>query len=185
MGLRDARGLRFPARRRVTVVALGLGALLLVGTCAGLTAAAWNDSSYFRSGSSSASVDLRASADGTTYVVADGDSTTTPVGTPVDLSAGLTNLLPGSTVVKTVYVWDAGSSNLSIAWSTAPTTVFGATCDTVTYSAFSQTQLTGDVNGGAASKATATVTIKVLDTAPTTCQNRTATLKVVVTGTTP
>jgi hypothetical protein len=174
------RGAVAPRSRRASkVVRLALAGVALAGIGAAATSAAWNDSAFFKATTTTATVDLRASADGTTYTAAD---TSTAA---VDLSAGLTNLVPGSTVTKTLYLWNAGSSKLVLAWGNKPASVIGATCDSVTYGTLPSTALPGDSAGGAASKTTVTVTYTVLSTADqTTCANKSASLSVSVVGTT-
>jgi len=173
-----------PRRRRNkgAIIKLTLGGLALVGIGAAATSAAWTDSAFFSSATTSASVDLKGSATGganANYTAAD------TALAAVDLGA-ISNLTPDSTITKTVYLWNAGTAPLVPTWGTAnPTSLIDPTCVTVTYSTL-PASIPGDPTGAlAGSKITATVTVKMLTNAPqTTCSNKSASLVVSVQGAT-
>lgn len=166
------------SRRASKVVRLALAGIALAGIGAAATSAAWNDSAYFSGTVNSAKVDLQGRMQGSsTWLPADSTGTAVPLG-------AVTGLVPGNVTTKTIQLWNAGTAPLKLTWATAPTSLVDPSCYTVAYSTL-PTNLPGDPGAGAASITTATITITLLSTAPqATCANQTATLTVVVQGST-
>jgi len=162
-----------PNRRR----RLALPALLGLGVVAGFglvtTSAAWTDDAVFTVQASAGHVDLRGSADGSTYTTAD------DVGTAVRLDP-IVDLTPDEPAVRTVHLWNAGSVPVNLTWSsTNPTSLLDG-CVDVTYSTLEPALQPGQTPVGAA-VTTATVTFTVADDADAaTCSGRSVSDVIVV-----
>ncbi|MEN0127999.1 MAG: hypothetical protein AAGC49_01065 [Brevundimonas sp.] len=164
-------------RRRSTVLKLVLAGGALVGIGAAATsAAAWTNTTYFSSATTSAAVSLQASlSSGSGWIAAD----TNASGVALNISSTLTNLQPSTTKTVVVYLRNSGGSPVTVSTVTPVKsgTLFTAPCTiTATASALGTTTLA--VNG--TTSTTVTVTTPAMTPA---CWNATGTLILQFVGT--
>ena len=156
-----------PARRH-TAPRL-VGAIVATGVLAGFglsaTSAAWTDDAWTSTTATAGEVDLRGSADGTTWTHAD------TAGTAVTLAA-VSGLTPGESATRTVHLWNASTVPLRLTWATAPTTLLDG-CVAVTYESLAGVTLAAGQSPAGGAVTTATVTFRVADDASAaTCSGR-------------